>query len=174
MIEYWNDIAGQIRDGTPGKYNWSGTPDTSSTTAAVDSADAVYNEEPDKPAQDGSVGLESGIEYVRVLLNAYVEVLAGTPLAAAATDHVNKQIETLRGLVKDGTFTTYSLWWRSPELHKFAYEDDDPSKEQLASIKDLTLEAKIDRKTGVLETHLAGWANNKSGNFFGRMSRAGE
>jgi hypothetical protein len=173
MIEYWNDIAGQIRDGTPGRYNWSGTPDTSTASTSADSA-VSGNEESDTPAQDGSVNLERGIEYVHTLLKLYVEILDGTPLAAKATDHVNKQIDTLRGLVKDGTFKTYSLWWRSPEFADTAWVDDDPMKEQLASIKDLTLEAKIDRKTGELDTHLAGWANNKSGDWFGRMSRAAE
>jgi hypothetical protein len=172
LIEYWNDIAAQIRDGTPGKYNWSGTPDI--TTTAAGPVDSVDDEEPEKPAQDGSVGLERAIEYIRTLLTAYVEVIAFTELAQPTIEHVNKQVEVLRGLVKDGTFTTYNHWWRSAEFQQFAYEEGDPSKGEIASIKDLTVEAKIDRKTGELDTHLAGWAHNRDGNYFGRMSRAGE
>lgn len=155
MIECWNDIAAQMRDGTPGKHDWSGSP--AAATAVVDEAE-IEMEESNTPAQDGSVGLERSIEYVQALLRQYVGVLDGTELAAAATDHVNHQIATLRGLVKYGTFKTYSLWWRSPEFDKSAYVDDDVMKGELASIKDLTLEAKINRKTGELDTHLAGWA----------------
>jgi hypothetical protein len=169
MIDYWNDIAAQMRDGTPGKHDWSGSPDTAATAAADDT-----EEEPATPAQDGSVGLERAIEHIQTMLHFYLEVLDGTGLAADATDHVNTQIATLRGLVKDGAFTTYSVWWRSPEFDKYAYEDDDPMKEEIGSIKDLTVEAKIDRTTGELDTHLAGWAKKKGGNYFGRTSRASE
>ncbi|HEV8297568.1 MAG TPA: hypothetical protein VGQ20_09730 [Acidimicrobiales bacterium] len=165
LIEFWNDIARQIRDGTPGKYNWSGEP----TTAAADEV-----EEPEPVAQDGSVRLEDRIEYVRVMLQAYVEVIVGTEIAQPAIEHVAKQIDVLRGLVKDGTFKTYSHWWRSAEYAGFAHEDGDPTKEEIASIRDLTLEAKIDRSDGALDTHLAGWAKNNHGGWFGRVSRANE
>jgi hypothetical protein len=164
FVEYWNDIAAQIRDGQGGKYNWS---------AAADAA-VVADEEPVTTGQDGSVGLEDRIDYIKTMLEGYVNVLVYTTLAPPTIEHVVKQIEVLRGLVKDRTFTTYDHWWRSAELDLHEYEDDDPTKGETASVKALTVEAKIDRATGVLDTHLAGWATAKGGGSFGYMSRATE
>jgi len=52
--------------------------------------------------------------------------------------------------------------------------DEDDSNEQIAFVRDLTLEAKIDRGTGSLDTHLAGWASDlRNHNYFGRESMTG-
>ena len=51
--------------------------------------------------------------------------------------------------------------------------DEDDRTEELAFVRDLTLAAKIDRTTGVLDTHLAGRATDfKKHNTFGRVSMA--
>ena len=185
-IEYWKDIAEQI-DGRPGRYDWShgslvgsvpsaDTPTASTSTASTSTdtpADAgAEQEEIEMPLQDGSVKLEEQIGYVRTMMNFYAEAVAATPLAAKLIDHTWKQVEALRALVKDGTFNTYDHWWRSSAYSETIYDEDDRT-EELAFVRDLTLEAKIDRTTGVLETHLAGWATDfKKHETFGRVSLA--
>jgi hypothetical protein len=185
-IEYWNDIAEQI-DGRPGRYDWShgsivgaapsGEAMVAGTVAGTgDSQDeggaGAEPEEIEMPLQDGSVRLEQQVEYVRTMMSAYADAVASTPLAAKLIDHTWKQVEALRALVKDGTFNTYDHWWRSASYSETIYDEDDRT-EELAFVRDLTLEAKIDRTTGVLETHLSGWATDfKKHDTFGRTSLA--
>ena len=166
-IEYWKDISEQIDSGQPGRYDWTNMPVASTSATPTD------QEEAEQPAQDGSVFLEDRISYVLILMEAYVEAVAATPLAAKIAVHTAHQIEALRGLVRDGTFATYEHWWRSPSYNEVLYDEDD-SNEQIAFVRDLTLEAKIDRSTGSLDTHLAGWASDlRNHNYFGRESMTG-
>jgi hypothetical protein len=174
-IEYWKDIAEQI-DGRPGRYDWSHgsvvatIPTTTAPTAQDDPG--ADQEEIEIPVQDGSLQLEERVGNVRMLMELYAEAVAATPLAAKLIDHTWKQVDALRGLVRDGTFVTYDHWWRSTSYSQVLYDDDDRT-EELAFVRDLTLEAKIDRTTGVLDTHLAGWATDfKKHNTFGRISMA--
>ena len=159
-VEYWKDIANQI-NGEQGTYDWSKAevPD-------------VY-EPIEMPAQDGSVRLDQNIEYVKLLMGNYAQAVGATPLGPKVIDHTMKQIEALRGLVNDGTFQTYDHWWRSASFSDAIYDEEDKN-EQIAFVRDLTLEAKIDRSTGELDLHLAGWATDfkKSDGHFGRVSRA--
>ena len=173
-IEYWKDIAEQI-DGRPGRYDWSHgsivatIPATAPTTQDDPGAD---EEEIEIPVQDGSVRFEERVGNVRMLMDLYAEAVTATPLAAKLIDHTWKQVDALRGLVRDGTFATYDHWWRSTSYSEVLYDEDDRT-EELAFVRDLTLEAKIDRTTGVLDTHLAGWATDfKKHNTFGRVSMA--
>ncbi len=167
-IEYWKDIAEQI-DGRPGRYDWS----HGSVVATIPSTDTgAGDEEIEMPLQDGSVKFEEQVGYVRTMMDFYAEAVASTPLAAKLIDHTWKQVEALRALVKDGTFNGYDHWWRSSAYSETIYDEDDRT-EELAFVRDLTLEAKIDRTTGVLDTHLAGWATDfKKHNTFGRTSLA--
>ena len=151
-IEYWKDIAEQI-DGRPGRYDWSHGSvvgaDSSGDAAISGSGDSqddagAEQEEIEMPLQDGSVRLEQQIEYVRTMMGFYAEAVASTPLAAKLIDHTWKQVEALRTLVKDGTFSTYDHWWRSASYSETIYDEDDRT-EELAFVRDLTLEAKIDR-----------------------------
>jgi hypothetical protein len=173
FIEYWNDIAEQI-DGRPGRYDWS-HGSIVSTTPATQQAQAdtgAEQEEIEMPVQDGSVRFEERVGNVRMLMDLYAEAVAATPLAAKLIDHTWKQVDALRALVHDGTFGTYDHWWRSSSYSEVLYDEDDRT-EELAFVRDLTLEAKIDRTTGVLDTHLAGWATDfKKHNTFGRVSMA--
>ena len=172
-IEYWKDIAEQI-DGRPGRYDWSHGSIVSTIPAAEQSQTEtdVEQEEIDMPVQDGSLRFEERIGNVRMLMDLYAEAVAATPLAAKLIDHTWKQVDALRGLVGDGTFAAYSHWWRSASFSEVLYDDDDRT-EELAFVRDLTLEARIDRTTGVLDTHLAGWATDfKKHNTFGRVSMA--
>jgi hypothetical protein len=163
-IDYWNDIAAQI-DGKPGRYDWS------SATVADPSLSGA--EEIEMPAQDGSVQLEDRIQYVLMHMELYANAVAATTLGPKVSIHTVKQIEALRALVRDGTFQTYDHWWRSPSFSEVLYDEEDRN-EELAFVRDLTLEAKIERATGVLDTHLAGWATDfKRSTSFGRVSRAG-
>jgi hypothetical protein len=119
------------------------------------------------------VQLEDRIAYVLMLMELYVEAVAATTLGAKVAVHTAHQIEALRGLVRDGTFATFDHWWRSPSYNEVLFDEDDHN-EQVAFVRDLTLEAKIDRTTGVLDTHLAGWASDlRTHNYFGRVSMAG-
>ena len=60
----------------------------------------------------------------------------------------------------------------SASYSEVLYDEDDRT-EELAFVRDLTLEAKIDRATGELDTHLAGGATDfKKHNTFGRASMA--
>jgi hypothetical protein len=172
-IEYWKDIAEQI-DGRPGKYDWSHgsivstIPDTKESRADT----GAEQEEIEMPLQDGSVKFEQGVGHIRAMVEFYAEAVAATPLAAKLIDHTWKQVEALRALVHDGTFNTYDHWWRSASYSEVLYDEDDRT-EELAFVRDLTLEAKIDRTTGELNTHLAGWATDiKKHNTFGRVSMA--
>jgi len=62
----------------------------------------------------------------------------------------------------------------TPSFSETLYDDEDQSKEH-AVVRDLTLEAKIDRSTGVLDLHLAGQATDfRKGTNFARVSLAGE
>jgi hypothetical protein len=174
-IEYWKDIAEQI-DGRPGRYDWSHGSIVSTIPTKTDTQPqpetGVEQEEIDMPVQDGSVRFEDEVGRVRVLMEAYAEAVEATPLAAKVIDHTWKQVEALRVLVRDGTFNTYDHWWRSSSYSEVLYDEDDRT-EELAFVSDLTLEAKIDRETGVLDTHLAGWATDfKKHNTFGRVSKA--
>ena len=109
-------------------------------------------------------------EHVR----AYVDAVAATPLAAKLIEHTWQQVEKLRGLVHDGTFQTYDHWWRSASYSEVIYDEDDRN-EELAFVRDLTLEAKIDRTTGILDLHLAGWATDlRTHTSWGRVSMAGD
>ncbi len=173
FIEYWNDIAAQI-DGRSGRYNWSNATasTTSASTANAEADTGVEQEEIEMPVQDGSVHFEERIGNVRMLMDLYAEAVAATPLAAKLIDHTWKQVDALRGLVRDGTFGSYDHWWRSSSYSEVLFDEDDRTDE-LAFVRDLTLEAKIDRTTGVLDTHLAGWATDfKKHNTFGRVSMA--
>jgi hypothetical protein len=87
----------------------------------------VEENEIEMPSQDGSVQLEERIAAVRVLMEAYAEAVAATPLAAKLIDHTWKQVDALRGLVRDGTFATYDHWWRSSSYSEVLYDDDDRS-----------------------------------------------
>ena len=176
-IEYWNDIAEQI-DGRPGKYDWSHGSIVATIPAVqhpqADAADSgAEQEEIDIPVQDGSLRFEEQVGRVRLLMDLYAEAVAATPLAAKLIDHTWKQVDALRGLVRDGTFATYSHWWRSAAYSEVLYDEDDRG-EELAFVRDLTLEAKIDRNSGELNTHLSGWAKDfkKHDGFFGRASMA--
>jgi hypothetical protein len=166
LVEYWKDIAAQI-SGEPGRHNWAGaTP--------MSEPGEIEMEPIERPAQDGSVQLEDRIHYVHELMRAFAEAVGSTPLGPKVLTHTTNQIETLRGLVRDGTFSTYDHWWRSLSFGEVIYDPEDRN-EELAFVRDLTLEAKIDRTTGVLDTHLAGWATDfKKSTSFGRVSRAGE
>ena len=98
------------------------------------------------------------------------ELMRSDPLAAKLIEHTWQQVEKLRGLVTDGTFQTYDHWWRSSSYSEAIYDEDDRN-EQLAFVRDITLEAKIDRTTGVLDIHLAGWATDfRTHNSWGRTS----
>ena len=106
------------------------------------------------------------------MMDFYAEAVAATPLAAKLIDHTWKQVDALRALVHDGTFNTFDHWWRSSAYSETIYDEDDRT-EELAFVRDLTLEAKIDRTTGVVNTHLAGWATDfKKHDTFGRVSMA--
>jgi len=62
---------------------------------------------------------------------------------------------------------------RSASFSEAIY-DEENRDEQVAFVRELTLEAKFDRTTGVLDTHLSGWASDlKRKEGFGRESRAG-
>ena len=165
LVEYWKDIAAQI-SGEPGRHNWSGaTP--------ISDSDENEAEEIEMPAQDGSVQLEDRIQYVLMHMELYANAVAATTLGPKVSVHTVKQIDALRALVRDGTFQTYEHWWRSPSFSEVLYDEEDRN-EEVAFVRDLTLEAKIDRATGVLDTHLAGWATDfKRSTSFGRVSRAG-
>ena len=55
-------------------------------------------------------------------------------------------------------------------LFRSIYDEDDRT-EELAFVRDLTLEAKIDRADGVLDLHLAGWATDfRTHGSWGRVS----
>lgn len=178
LIEYWKDIAEQI-DGRPGRYDWSHgsivatIPATDQASATDTQADAgAEQEEIEMPLQDGSIKFEEQVGNVRMLMDMYADAVAATPLAAKLIDHTWKQVDALRALVRDGTFNSYDHWWRSSAYSETIYDEDDRT-EELAFVRDLTLEAKIDRTTGVLTTHLAGWATDfKKHDTFGRISMA--
>jgi hypothetical protein len=164
FIEYWNDIADQINTGNPGRYDWS------NAAAQPDASSDLEAEETEMPVQDGSVRFEERVASVHEHLRPYVDAVAATPLAAKLIEHTWQQVETLRGLVSDGTFQTYDHWWRSSSYSEAIYDEDDRN-EQLAFVRDLTLEAKIDRTTGMLDLHLAGWATDfRTHNSWGRAS----
>jgi hypothetical protein len=165
LVEYWKDIAAQI-SGEPGRHNWSGA------TPATD-PDEIEMEPMERPAQDGSVQLDDRIKYVHILMENYANAVGATTLGPKVLTHTTTQIDALRGLVRDGTFTSYDHWWRSPSFSEVLYDEND-AHEELAFVRDLTLEAKIDRTTGVLDLHLAGWATDfRKGSSFGRVSLAG-
>jgi hypothetical protein len=179
FIEYWKDIAEQI-DGRPGRYDWSHgsivatIPDQTGGDgpAAVQTDDGAEQEEIEMPLQDGSIKFEEQVGRIRMLMDMYADAVAATPLAAKLIDHTWRQVDALRALVKDGTFNNYDHWWRSSVYSETIYDEDDRT-EELAFVRDLTLEAKIDRTTGVLDTHLAGWATDfKKHDTFGRVSMA--
>jgi len=52
------------------------------------------------------------------------------------------------------------MYMKDVESARSMYYDEDDRNEQLAFVRDITLEAKIDRTTGVLDIHLAGWATD--------------
>jgi len=94
-IEYWNDIAAQI-DGRQGQYDWS--------SAKAQDPDA---QEPiEMPAQDGSKQLDDRIHYVHTLMQGYAEAVGATTLGPKVLTHTTDQIESIRRLVRDGTFQT--------------------------------------------------------------------
>lgn len=180
LIENWKDIASQIDSGRPGRYDWSNSTQpeaSSSVTATAVAHEHAQQEQPEEDEiemapQDGSVRFEERVGNVRMLMDLYAEAVASTPLAAELTSHTWTQVDALRGLVRDGTFQTYDHWWRSASYSKVIYDEDDRT-EELAFVRDLTLEAKIDRSTGVLDVHLAGWATDfRKHNTFGRVSMA--
>lgn len=166
FIEYWNDISNQINTGNPGRYDWSNVvaqPDSSSDE----------EEEIEMPLQDGSVRFEERVApSVHEHIRPYAEAVAATPLAANLIAHTWHQVDKLRALVRDGTFQTYDHWWRSSSYSEVIYDEDDRN-EELAFVRDLTLEAKIDRQTGILDLHLAGWATDlRAHTSWGRVSMA--
>ena len=165
LVEYWKDIAAQI-SGEPGRHNWAG--------ATPISEPGEIETEPIETARPRRFGATRGPDPIRPdLMEPMPNAVGATPLGPKVLTHTMQQIETLRGLVRDGTFSTYDHWWRSPSFSEVLYDADDRN-EELAFVRDLTLEAKIDRTTGVLDTHLAGWATDfKKSTSFGRVSRAG-
>jgi hypothetical protein len=165
LVDYWKDIAAQI-SGEQGRHNWS-------SANAISEPGEIEMEPVERPAQDGSVQLQGRIDYVHILMENYADAVAATTLGPKVLTHSVAQIEALRGLVRDGTFTTYDHWWRSPSYSEALYDEEDRN-EQVAFVRDLTLEAKIDRATGVLDLHLAGWATDfRKSTSFGRVSLAG-
>jgi hypothetical protein len=171
-IEYWKDIASQINSGRPGRYDWSQAVVAQASAATAVEEEPHEEEQIEIPLQDGSVRFEERIGNIRMLMDLYAEAVAATPLAAELTSHTWTQVDALRGLVRDGTFQTYDHWWRSASYSKVIYDEQDRT-EELAFVRDLTLEAKIDRETGALDVHLAGWATDfRKHNTFGRVSMA--
>jgi hypothetical protein len=157
LVVYWKDIAAQI-SGEPGHHNWS--------NATV----ADSNEEIEMPAQDGSFQLEDRISYVLVVMEEFSKAVGATQLGPKVVTHTMKQIDKLRELVRDGTFQRYDHWWRSESFAETIY-DDDGSHEEIAFVRDLTLEAKIDRKDATLDVQLVGWATDfRRNTSFGRVS----
>jgi len=157
LVEYWKDIAAQI-SGEPGHHNWA------NATVANES------EEIEMPAQDGSVQLEERIGYALILMEEFAKAVGATALGPKVVTHTMKQIESLRELVRDGTFQRYDHWWRSESFAETIY-DEGGSHEEIAFVRDLTLEAKIDRKDGVLDIRLSGWATDfRRDTSFGRVS----
>jgi len=157
LVAYWKDIAAQI-SGEPGHHNWS--------NATV----ADSNEEIEMPAQDGSFQLEDRISYVLVVMEEFSKAVGATQLGPKVVTHTMKQIDKLRELVRDGTFQRYDHWWRSESFAETIY-DDDGSHEEIAFVRDLTLEAKIDRKDATLDVQLVGWATDfRRNTSFGRVS----
>ena len=170
-IEYWKDIAEQI-DGRPGATTGR-TAASSTTSATAGTAGGASGVRARKRSRCRSrtdrCSSRSSVGYVRTMMDFYAEAVAATPLAAKLIDHTWKQVEALRGSVKDGTFNSYDHWWRSSSYSEAIYDEDDRT-EELAFVRDLTLEAKIDRTTACSITHLAGWATDfKKHNTFGRI-----
>jgi len=147
LVAYWKDIAAQI-SGEPGRHNWS--------NAAVPGAES---EEIEMPVQDGSAQLEDRIGYIRIEMENYARAVVMTVLGAKVVTHTTAQIDKLRDLVRDGTFQRYDHWWRSESFSETVY-DESGSNQEVAFVRDLTLEAKIDRSTGVLDAQLSGWATD--------------
>src|SRR3954447_7328664 len=157
LVEYWKDIAAQI-SGEAGHHNWS------NATVANDS------EEIEMPAQDGSAHLQDRIGYVLILMEEYAKAVGATALGPKVITHTMAQIDKLRELVREGTFQHYDHWWRSESFAETLY-DDGGSNEEIAFVRDLTLEAKIDRTDGTLDIRLSGWATDfRHGGSFGRVS----
>ena len=146
LVAYWKDIAAQI-SGEPGRINWS-----NATVADAES------EEIEMPAQDGSVQLEDRIAYVHIEMENYTRAVAMTVLGAKVVAHTSTQIDKMRELVRDGTFQRYDHWWRSDSFSETVYAEG--SNTEVAFVRDLTLEAKIDRASGVLNAQLSGWATD--------------
>jgi hypothetical protein len=174
-VEYWKDIADQIQHGRAGRWDWSNPP-TGATGIDPDLIELEYEEvveEPEPVPQDGSARLEEKLGHITVVMDGLAWAVAGTGLDGQLVGHTLAQIGVLRGLVRDGTFRTYDHWWRSAALSDAIWDPDDEGQ-QLAFIRDVTVEARIDRSTGELDTHLAGWATDfRTGRSFGRVSMAG-
>jgi hypothetical protein len=160
-VAYWNDIAAQIDSGQAGRWDWSNPP---TSVTGIDPNLIEIEGEPgegeDGPIpKDGSYGLEQGLEYVKVLTEEFARPVITTDLGWKVIQHISEQIEVLRGLVRDGTFLTYHHWWRSASLNDSTWDTEDPDK-QVAWVRDLSLEAKIDPTSGVLVIYVTGWTRD--------------
>jgi hypothetical protein len=165
-IEYWNDIAAQI-DGIPGRHDWSSVAQVS-MESGEEAADQI-----EMPVQDGSLQLEDRINQVHIMMESFAMAVGATSLGPKVLTHTATQIDALRELVRGGTFQTDDQWWRSPSFSESLY-DESNSSEETAFVRDLALEAKIDRSTGVLDAHLSGFARDiRRDTSFNRVSLAG-
>ena len=156
-IEYWNDIAEQI-DGRPGKYDWS-HGSIVATIPAVEHprlcrrlrsrAGRDRHPRPGRLVAVRGAGRKGAVADGSLRRGRRRHPVGGQ----ADRPHLEAGRRVARPRSRRDPFATYSHWWRSAAYSEVLYDEDDRG-EELAFVRDLTLEAKIDRNTGVLHTPL--------------------
>lgn len=153
LIDYWTDIRNQLRDGPPGKYDWSNFAPT--TAAPYRRADSGSPDEPDPVTPDAT----DAIAAIRRTRDTLVEIFNGTDLAAKISHHIDTQIGELVRVNGEGGLGGGQPWQSVP----FSATAPDPDSDEPYFIHDLVVHATLDSTTFTLEGRVTGTAKGPGG-----------
>lgn len=156
LVDYWNDIRNQIRDGPPGKYDWTSFAPTSA--AEYRRKDGENPDEPDPVTPD----VTDAIAAIRHARDMLVEIFDGTDLAARVSQHIDKEVGELVRVNGEGGLTAGGLWKSEPLTASVPNPD---GSDEPYFIRDLVVQAKLDSLTFTIDGGVTGAGSGPNGTF---------
>ena len=151
LIEFWRDIHDQIRDGGPGKHDWSSFQPT--TAAAFRTSP---DGEPDPTIPDAA----HAVDRLRWDAETLYEILADTELAEKAATHIEAQISEFVRVNGEGTIAMEGQW-TSEKLDATAANPDAPDDPYF--VRGLAIHAVVDATTFTISAVIQGQASGPNG-----------
>ena len=153
LIEYWLDIRDQMRDGGPGRYDWTGfTP----TTAAEYRRSDQQGDDFDPVTPD----VRDAMAAIHGARDTLAAVFEGTDIAARVSRHLDSQMTELIRVNGEGVLAGGGVW-QSEALSASAPDPDSPDDPYF--VQDLAIHARLDDLTFTVEAGVFGKGRGPNG-----------